>query len=136
MVMVLFALPVSAQESNTDTIVTPGSGVKPDGANGITTIGYITQGETDYYYQNIPSVPIVWTNLSWGDTSNSLTLKVYPTDGTVLGPYNDGSDGKIDGKIFLYFKKSSGDFPAGQWKFEVYGERVAGIQRYSLDVWY
>ncbi|MFZ3384589.1 MAG: hypothetical protein WA144_11750 [Candidatus Methanoperedens sp.] len=56
MVIVSFVLPASAQKSNTDVVVTPGSGVKPDGVVGIASIGSVVQGETDYYYRDIPSV--------------------------------------------------------------------------------
>lgn len=76
MVMALFALPVGAQESDTDIIVAPASGTTPGGNNAIDTIGSVVQGETDYYYQDIPGVPRVWTDLNWGVSSNSLTLKV------------------------------------------------------------
>ncbi|MFZ3383498.1 MAG: hypothetical protein WA144_06195 [Candidatus Methanoperedens sp.] len=48
MVIVSFVLPVSAQKSNTDILVAPGYGVKPDGIVGITSIGSVVQGETDY----------------------------------------------------------------------------------------
>lgn len=136
MVMALFALPVGAQESNTDIVVIPGSGVKPDGATTITTGGSVVQGETDYYYRDIPSVPAVGTDLYWGVPSNSLTLKVITSEGTVLGPYHDADDGATDGRILLNFRKGSGNFAAGTWGFEVYGEKVAGSQTYSLDVWY
>ncbi len=87
-------------------------------------------------YQDIPSVSRVWTDLNWGVSSNSLTLKVITSEGTVLGPYHDSSDGVTDGRIYLSFIKGSGNFTAGKWKFEVYGERVSGSQTYNFDVWY
>lgn len=55
MVMALFMLPVGAQKSNTDILVTPATGEKPD-LIGIASIGSVVQGETDYYYRDIPSV--------------------------------------------------------------------------------
>ncbi|MDW7728231.1 MAG: hypothetical protein SCH70_14215 [Candidatus Methanoperedens sp.] len=136
MVTVLFALPVGAQESDIDVIVMPASDTNPDGNNVIDTIGSVVQGETDYYYRDIPSVPGVWTDLNWGVPGNSLTLKVITSEGTVLGPYRDSADGVTDGRIYLSFQKGSGNFAAGQWKFEVYGETVAGSQTYTFDVWY
>jgi hypothetical protein len=136
MVMALFALPVGAQESDTDIIVAPASGTTPGGNNAIDTIGSVVQGETDYYYQDIPGVPRVWTDLNWGVSSNSLTLKVITSEGTVLGPYRDSADGVTDGRIYLSFTKGSGNFAAGKWKFEVYGESVTGSQTYSFDIWY
>ncbi len=135
MVMALFALPVGAQESNTNITVAPASDTTRGGINVVDTIGSIVQGQTNYYYQDIPSVSRVWTDLNWSVPSNSLTLKVITSEGTVLGPYHDSSDGVTDGRIHLSFAKS-GNFAAGKWKFEVYGERVSGSQTYSFDVWY
>lgn len=136
MVMALFALPVGAQESNTDIIVTPASDTNPGSNNVIDTVGSVVQGETDYYYRDIPSVPAVGTDLYWGVPSNSLTLKVITSEGAVLGPYHDADDGATDGRILLNFRKGSRNFAAGTWGFEVYGEKVAGSQTYSFDVWY
>ncbi|MFZ3384590.1 MAG: hypothetical protein WA144_11755 [Candidatus Methanoperedens sp.] len=65
-----------------------------------------------------------------------MTLKVITSEGTILGPYRDSSDGVTDGRIYLSFTKGNGNFMAGTWKFEVYGESVSGSQTYSFDAWY
>lgn len=135
MVMVLFALPVNAQDEST-TIVTPESGQNPT-INAIDTVGSIIQGETDWYDYYIPSVPRVTVDLVWHkNPSNSLTLTIYRPDGIQLGPYHDADDGLSNGRIYLRLTESSGNFPAGTWRFKVYGESVQGSEDYDLTVSY
>ena len=136
MVMLLFALPVSAQEEST-TIVKPASGTRPTNI-GIDTAGSITQGETDWYQQYIPGVPQIVVDLNWyNNPSNSLALTIYQPDGVVLGPYHDADDVITNGRIYLSLTDSNGeDLPGGTWRFKVYGEKVQGIQNYEFNVYY
>ena len=136
MVMLLFALPVSAQEEST-SIVKPASGISPTNI-GIDTGGSITQGESDWYQQDIPSVPEIVVDLNWYNPSNSLTLTIYPPGGKeVLGPYHDADDGITNGRIYLSLTDSNGEnLPGGTWMFKVYGEKVQGTQNYEFNVYY
>ena len=136
MVMLLFALPVSAQEEST-TIVKPASGTRPTNI-GIDTAGSVTQGETDWYQQYIPGVPQIVVDLDWYNPSNSLTLTIYPPGGKeVLGPYYDADDGITNGRIYLSLTDSNGEnLPGGTWRFKVYGEKVQGTQNYEFNVYY
>ena len=137
MVMLLFALPVSAQEEST-TIINPASVTRPTNI-GIDTLGSITQGETDWYQQYIPSVPQIVVDLDWyNNPSNSLTLTIYPPGGKeVLGPYYDADDGITNGRIYLSLTDSNGEnLPGGTWMFKVYGEKVQGTQNYEFNVYY
>ena len=100
------------------------------------TQGTITQGETDWHSLDVPSgKDELWVDLDWGDTSDSLTLTIYPPDGTVLGPYHDADDGKNDARIALCISKSGG-LPSGTWNFKMYGERVQGVEDYSFVAYY
>ena len=54
---------------------------------------------------------------------NSLSLKIYTPGGTVLGPYYDNEDGRIDSRIHLYIQNSNG-IEKGSWKYKVYGYKV------------
>ncbi|RLF03167.1 MAG: peptidase domain-containing protein, partial [Thermoprotei archaeon] len=81
----------------------------------------ITQGETDWHSLYVPpGEDKLWVDLDWGNPSNPFTLTIYPPDGTVLGPYHDADDGKVDTRIFLCISRSSG-LPSGTWYFEVQG---------------
>jgi hypothetical protein len=93
----------------------------------------ISQGQTMYYSKYVSSgTTSLVPDLNWGDTSDSLTLTISAPDAT-LGPYNDASDGIINGRIYLSIAKPSG-LAAGTWNFRVYGERVNGAQSYSFIV--
>ena len=136
MVMLLFALPVSAQEEST-SIVKPASGISPTNI-GIDAVGSITQEETGWYQQDIPSVPEIVVDLNWYNPSNSLTLTIYPPGGKeVLGPYHDADDVITNGRIYLSLTDSNGEnLPGGTWMFKVYGEKVQGTQNYEFNVYY
>ena len=41
-------------------------------------------------------------DLNWGDSTDSLRLKVYTPSGALLGTYYDNADGQTDGRIYLY----------------------------------
>ncbi len=95
--------------------------------------GTISQGQTAYYSKYVSSgTTTLVPDLNWGDASDSLTLTISAPDAT-LGPYNDASDGMVNGRIYLSISKPSG-LTAGTWNFRVYGERVTGSQGYSFVV--
>ena len=92
----------------------------------------IKQGQTNWHYKTISQgCPGYVIDLNWGNSANSLQLTVYCADGTVLGPFTDGSGGRIDGRIYLYLSKSGG-LPGGTYYHAVYGARVSGIQYYTF----
>jgi len=110
-------------------LVIPATVSAKSGETGINTVyDSIKQGETDWFYQYVSS-PTFDIYLVWNNPSNSLTLTVYSPDGSYQA-FHDSSDGKVDGKITLSI---SDDLP-GTWYFKVYGERVSGVQHYSLTV--
>ena len=75
-------------------------------------------------------------DLNWGDTGDSLTLKIYNPSGTqVGGTYRDSSDGSVNGRIHLNITPSSGYVQQGSWKFKVYGESVSGSESYTFNVY-
>ncbi len=81
---------------------------------------YINQGCPGYYL-----------DLNWGNSANSLQLRVYTPDGRVYGPFYDGSDGRVDGRIYLWVWKTGG-LPGGNYYHEVYGYRVSGVEDYTF----
>lgn len=94
--------------------------------------GTIQQGQwiwySKYLFMGVRQLPV---DLNWGSSSDSLTLTVSAPDAT-LGPYRDGDDGRIDGRIYLVVSKSSGLTP-GTWYFGVFGERVAGARSFTFN---
>ena len=97
----------------------------------------ITQGQTINHYVSVGSgVNYLEVNLNWGDTSDSLTLKIYNPSGTQIGgTYRDSSDGSVNGRIHLNIDPSQGYVQQGSWKFKVYGESVSGTQSYTFNVY-
>jgi hypothetical protein len=100
-------------------------------ASSLTSTG-ITQGQTQTYsrYVNSGTTSII-SDLNWGNTANSLSLTIVAPDAT-LGPYYDGADGQIDGRIYLRISKSSGVTP-GTWWNRIYGYQVTGTQGYTFS---
>lgn len=112
-------------------VVTPGYDHKiVDGTSRYS--GTIQQGQwiwySKYLFMGLRQLPV---DLNWGSSSDSLTLTVSAPDAT-LGPYHDGDDGRIDGRIYLVVSKSSGQTP-GTWYFGVFGERVAGARSFTFN---
>lgn len=70
-------------------------------------------------------------DFNWGDSTNSLRLKVYTPSGSVLGTYYDSADGTTDGRIRLNIQNPNGIEP-GTWKYEVYGYKVTGTEDYTI----
>jgi len=101
----------------------------------------ITQGETNWHskqgetnwHSKIVSTNINTLNvdLDWGDTTDSLRLKIYTPDGYVLGTYFDDDDGATDGEIDLDIYNPDG-IAKGTWRYEVYGYSVVGTEDYYI----
>jgi len=131
-----FLIPtVAAQETEIHSyIVTPaGDAILEDNPSFTPmTTGSIVQGETNWYstYVSAGTTELI-IDLNWGDAANSLRLTVHAPD-AVLGPYYDAYDG-VNGRIYLRIKDYAGLHP-GTWRFEIYGDKVAGIQDYTF-VW-
>jgi hypothetical protein len=134
----------SASAVKADTVKKPGSdlvfqpvsptGVSPSGmVSPMTVSDTITQGQTKWYSKYIPpNCPGFYVDLNWGNPSNSLRLRVYAPDGRVYGPFYDSSDGRTDGRILFWVSSGSGSVPSGTYYYEVYGDRVNGVQRFTI----
>ena len=98
-----------------------------------TVYGTITQGETDWVSTDISGYYTqLCVRLNWGDSSDSLRLRIYSPDYHVFGPYYDTSGGgDDDGYIPVNINNSEG-IAEGTWWYEVYGDDVTGTQSYSI----
>ena len=97
---------------------------------------YISQGQTITHYVSVSSeVGNLEVDLNWGDTSDSLRLRVYTPSGNNLGTYRDSFDGSVNGRIHFSIDPSNGYMEEGIWKFKVYGESVSGTEDYSFTVY-
>jgi hypothetical protein len=92
----------------------------------------ISQGETNWHSKIVSTnINTLNVDLNWGDTTDSLRLKIYTPDGYVLGPYFDNADGPIDGRINLDIYNPYG-IAKGTWRYEVYGYSVVGTEDYYI----
>jgi hypothetical protein len=92
----------------------------------------ITQGETNWHSKIVSTnINTLNVDLNWGDTTDSLRLRIYTPDGYVLGPYFDNADGPIDGRINLDIYNPDG-IAKGTWRYEVYGHSVVGTEDYYI----
>jgi hypothetical protein len=77
-------------------------------------------------------------DLNWGDSTDSLRLKIYMPGGSLLGTYYDNADGTIDGRIHLHIQNPN-RIEKGIWIYEVYGYRVTPYPRECqflyLSIW-
>lgn len=115
--------------------VQPTSALNSFGAVSPMTIqSTIRQGQTNWHSKYIgPGCPGYYADLNWGNSANSLQLRIYCVDGSIKGPFYDNSDGRIDGRICLYVYSISGGYlPVGTYYHEVYGYRVYGIEDYTF----
>ncbi|AKB56223.1 MULTISPECIES: hypothetical protein [Methanosarcina] len=98
----------------------------------MTVYDSVSQGETNLHGKYVGSgLTLLAVDLNWGDSTDSLRLKIYTPSGSVLGSYYDNADGAIDGRILLNIQNSNGIEP-GTWKYEVYGYRVTGTEDYTI----
>jgi len=92
----------------------------------------ITQGETNWHSKIVStSINTLNVDLNWGDTTDSLRLRIHTPDGYVLGPYFDDADGAVDGRINLDIYNPDG-IARGTWYYEVYGYSVVGTEDYYI----
>jgi len=71
-------------------------------------------------------------DLNWGDTTDSLRLRIYTPDGYVLGPYFDNADDAVDGRINLDIYNPDG-IAKGKWRYET-GTALWGQKTIISDV--
>ena len=110
--------------------VTPAKDAGEDGIRWI--YDTITQGETNWHSKIVSTnINTLNVDLDWGDTTDSLRLKIYTPDGYVLGPYFDDDDGATDGEIDLDIYNPNG-ITEGTWRYEVYGYSVVGTEDYYI----
>lgn len=92
----------------------------------------ITQGETNWHDKPVSSYTTsLHIDLNWGDTSDSLRLKVYSPSNQLIGTFYDSADGVIDGRINIEIRNSNG-IELGTWHAEVYGYSVSGTEDYYI----
>ena len=92
----------------------------------------ISQGETNLHTKSVGGgLTLLIVDLNWGDSTDSLRLKIYTPSGSVLGSYYDNADGVVDGRIHLNIQDPNG-IETGTWKYQVYGYRVAGTEDYTI----
>jgi len=126
---------VAVCDNETDTTggytVTPAKDV--DGDAGIRWVyDTITQGETNWHSKIVSTnINMLNVDLNWGDTTDSLRLRIYTPDGYVLGPYFDNADDAVDGRINLDIYNPDG-IAKGKWRYEVYGHSVVGTEDYYI----
>ena len=126
---------IAVCEDETDT--TGGYTVTPakdtDGDAGIRWVyDTITQGDTNWHSKIVSTnINTLNVDLNWGDTTDSLRLRIYTPDGYVLGPYFDNADGAVDGRINLDIYNPDG-IAKGTWRYEVYGHSVVGTEDYYI----
>jgi len=98
----------------------------------LTVYDTISQGETNLHEKKVSSgLTLLVVDLNWGDSTDSLRLRIYTPSGSLLGSYYDNADGAVNGRIRLYIKNSNG-IEAGTWKYQVYGYKVAGKEGYTI----
>ncbi|AKB59693.1 hypothetical protein [Methanosarcina barkeri] len=98
----------------------------------LTVYDTIIQGEINLHEKKVSSgLNLLVVDLNWGDSTDSLRLRIYTPSGSLLGSYYDNADGAVNGRIRLYIKNANG-IEAGTWKYQVYGYRVAGKEGYTI----
>jgi len=115
-------------------IVTPAQSTDNTGGDiGIRLVyDTITQGETNLHSKIVNTdITVLNVDLNWGDSTDSLRLKIHTADGYVLGPYFDNADGATDGRINLDITNPNG-IAKGTWYYEVYGYSVTGTENYYI----
>lgn len=89
--------------------------------------------QTNWHGKYIPSgCPGYYLDLNWGNSANSLRLRVYGADGRAWGPFYDNSDGRSDGRILFWVSSPSGTLAPGTYYHEVFGYCVSGTEDYTV----
>ena len=92
----------------------------------------ISQGETNWHSKIVSTnINTLNVDLNWGDTTDSLRLRIYTPDDYMLGPYFDNADGAVDGRINIDIYNPDG-IAQGTWRYEVYGHSVVGTEDYYI----
>ncbi|MCX9010811.1 MAG: hypothetical protein OIN66_06780 [Candidatus Methanoperedens sp.] len=102
---------VSEEKMNaTNGGYTEGPTTGTEGGAGIETVyATITQGQTNWHTKEVKDfITTLNVDLNWGNSGNSLRLKIYSPDGYVFGPYFDIDDGSINGRINRYINNPNG----------------------------
>ncbi|MFA5452975.1 MAG: hypothetical protein WC248_05340 [Candidatus Methanomethylophilaceae archaeon] len=74
-------------------------------------------------------------DIDWSDKNNELRLDVESPD-TIYGPFYDGIDGQVDGRIYISISKSSGGYLSeGDWANIIHGESISGTEYYNYAVY-
>lgn len=99
------------------------------GGNGYRILGYLNRqiitGESISYHRSIPSgMSDITCDLNWLNPKSSLKITIFSPDG-MMGPYDDSSDGKVDGRIFLQISRDR-DLTCGNWYIVIDAEKTAG----------
>jgi hypothetical protein len=132
--LIMPAVSAKIVEEKNGYMVTPGSAAVRLPEMSLLSSGSLSQGQTNWYTTYVSSGKTsFYTNLNWGNPSNSLALTIYAPD-AVFGPYYDSADGRIDGRINLRISKSGG-LTSGTWYSGVYGYSVSGVQSYSYTAY-
>ncbi len=95
----------------------------------------IMPGETNWHQAYISGSPAALNfELKSNNTNSPLRVVVYTPDGKVLGPYDDDSDGVMDGIINMEISNPAG-VANGAWSFKVTDTGVTGKDEYYLKTW-
>ncbi len=86
-----------------------------------------------YYEDSVPAgKQHEWIDINWTDPDKNLELTIYAPDAT-LGPFNDSSDGRKDGRIFLDVAGMA-NLTAGNWFIKVQNDD-GEIVDYTLNTY-
>ena len=93
----------------------------------------IFSGQNEWAQKVVYGNPLtIYTDVSWDNSANSISVTVYTPDGYVLGPVYDNIDGRTNGDIPLSISKSGGVSP-GSYYYQMYGYRISGAQYYTFS---
>jgi hypothetical protein len=91
-------------------------------------------GRNRYYLLEIaPNMTSFWVDLEWNDPDRPLTLTLYHPGG-VLGTYDDGSDGREDGRIYLRVSNEAG-IAEGNWFLKISGSKSFTSRNYAFTTY-
>lgn len=91
-------------------------------------------GRTRYYMLEIaPDMTCFWVDLVWRDPDRPLDLTIYYPGG-VLGTYDDMSDGREDGRIYLRISNDEG-IAAGNWFLKISGSKSFTSRNYAFTTY-